>query len=100
LVRIRRTPRAAQDLEEIWLHVARENPDAADSLLDALETRLVLLADHPMMGPARSDVAPDMRYHPVGQYLLLNRIVKGGIELVRVLHGARDLLRLLHRRVR
>ena len=32
-----------------------------------------------------------MRYLPVGNYLILYRTVAGAIEIVRVLHGARDL---------
>jgi toxin ParE1/3/4 len=43
------------------------------------------------MGPARPDIAKELRYHPVGNYLLLYRIISGGIELVRLVHGARDL---------
>jgi toxin ParE1/3/4 len=64
---------------------------AADRLLDLLEEKYKLLADNPHMGPARPDIAKELRYHPVGNYLLLYRIISGGIELVRVVHGARDL---------
>ena len=46
------------------------------------------------MWPARSDIARDLRYHPVGNYLLLYRMVAGGVEVVRVVHGARNLLDL------
>jgi hypothetical protein len=41
------------------------------------------------MGPARPDIAKELRYHPVGNYLLLYRVIPNGIELVRVVHGAR-----------
>jgi len=92
--RIRRTPRADQDLEKIWFFVAQDDPVAADRWLDTLEDKLGLLADNPLMGPARPDIAPELRYHPVGNYLLPYRIVSGGIEVVRVVHGARDLLDL------
>jgi toxin ParE1/3/4 len=92
--RIRRTPRADQDLEEIWFFVAQDDPVAADRWLDTLEDKLGLLANSPLMGPTRPDIAPELRYHPVGNYLLLYRIVSGGIEVVRVVHGARDLLDL------
>ena len=75
--------------------MAQDDPDAADRWLDTLEEKLSLLADNPLMGPARPDIAPGLRYHPAGNYLLLYRIVSGGIEVVRVVHGARDLLNLL-----
>jgi toxin ParE1/3/4 len=92
--RIRRTPRAGRDLEEIWFFVAQDDPAAADRWLDTLEEKLSLIADNPLMGTARPDIAPELRYHPVGRYLLLYRIVSGGIEVVRVVHGTRDLLHL------
>ena len=93
--RIRRTPRAAQDLEHIWFYVAQDDPAAADRLLDTFDEKIRLLADNPHMGPARPDIATDLRYHPAGSYLLLYRIVSDGVEIVRVVHGARDLLNLL-----
>jgi toxin ParE1/3/4 len=89
--RIRITPLADRDLVEIWYFIAQEDRVAADRLLDLLEGKYKLLADNPQMGPARPDIAKELRYHPVGNYLLLYRVVSDGIELVRVVHGARDL---------
>ena len=93
--RIQRTPRADLDLEEIWLFIAQDDPAAADRWLDTLEERIALLADNPLMGPARPDIARDLRYQPVGNHLLLYRVIRDGIEIVRVVHGARQLLDLL-----
>jgi toxin ParE1/3/4 len=90
--RVRRTPLADRDLEGIWLFIAQDNQSAADRLLDTLNDKIYLLADNPRMGPARPDIAEDLRYLPVGSYLLLYRLIEGGIELVRAVHGARDLL--------
>jgi toxin ParE1/3/4 len=89
--RVRITPLAERDLEEIWFFIAQDDPTAADRLLDLLEEKYKLLAENPHMGPARPDIAKELRYHPVGSYLLLYRVIPGGIELVRVVHGARDL---------
>lgn len=91
---MRRTPLADQDLEEIWIFVAHDDPDAADRLLDRIEESAQLLAENPYLGPARPDIASELRYHPVGNYLLLYRIVKNGIELVRIVHGARNWMSL------
>ena len=49
----------------------------------------------PGMGPARPDLAPDLRYLPVASYLIFYRPITGGIEVARVIHGARDVLTLL-----
>ena len=94
MARVRITPLAELDLEEIWFFIAQDDPVAADRLLDLLENKCNLLADNPQMGPARADIAKDLRYHPVGNYLLLYCVISGGIELVRVVHGARDLANL------
>ncbi|WP_238985375.1 type II toxin-antitoxin system RelE/ParE family toxin [Nitrosococcus halophilus] len=50
-----------------------------------------LLAEHPRLGAARPDIAPELRYLPVGSYQLLYCEIAHGIELVRVIHGARRL---------
>ncbi len=34
---------------------------------------------------------PRASYFPVGSYLILYREITGGVEIVRVVHGARDL---------
>ena len=93
--RIQRTPRADLDLEEIWYFIAQDDPVAADRWLDTLEEKIALLADNPLMGPSRPDIARELRYHPVGNHLILYRVIPDGIEIVRVVHGARHLLDLL-----
>ena len=92
--RVRRTPLVEQDLEDIWFFVAQDNSGAADRLLDKIEEPIKLLAENPYLWPARPDIAPELRYHLVGHYLLLYRILKNDIELVRVVHGARHWLSL------
>ena len=73
--RVRRTPLAEQDLEDIWAFVAQDNPGAAYRLLDKIEQSIGLLAENPYLGPARPDIVPELRYHHVGNYLLLYRII-------------------------
>ena len=82
---------ARQDLIDIWRYVADDNPDAADRLLDTLDTKIALLLDHPLLGPARPDIAPNLRYLIADNYLILYRVRKESVEIVRVLHGARNL---------
>ena len=43
------------------------------------------------LGPARPDIAANLRYSIVGRYLILYREIRGGVEVVRVVHGARHL---------
>ena len=88
---IRRTAQAEEDLIDLWLYIAQDNPGAADRLLDEIEDKCALLADHPQLGPARLDIAADCRYLPVGNYLILYRIILDGIEVVRIVQGSRRL---------
>ena len=88
---IRRSKLAEQDYREIWRYIALDNPDAADRLLRRIESKLELYANYPGMGTRREELAAGLRSFPVGNYLVFYRPVENGIELARVLHGARDL---------
>ena len=67
---------------------------AADGVLERFDEKLQLLAEFPGMGEAKPDLGEGVRTLPVGNYLLVYRPAAEGIELLRVLHGARDLRRL------
>lgn len=86
---IRRTALAEADLIDIWLYISQDNPDAADRLLDDIEATCSRLAKHPQLGVARPEIGNECRLFPVGRYLILYRIIRNGIEVVRVSHGAR-----------
>jgi toxin ParE1/3/4 len=92
---IQRTAQAEEDLIDIWLYIADDDVGAADRVLDHIAETFVLLRDQPGLGPERPDIAPDLRYFPVQSYLILYRQIMNGIEVVRVVHGARDLPRLM-----
>ncbi len=89
---IRRTPTSGRDYQAIWDDVAEHgSPDAGDPLLRTLDDRVQFLSDRPGAVPARPVLRPRLRSFPVGSYVLFCRRARRGIELVRVLHGARDL---------
>jgi len=91
MARVRLTPQARQDLDDIWLHIARDNMGAADRLIDAVGARCDSLADFPDLGPARPDIAADARMLTIDHYIVLYRRNGDDIEIVRVTHGARRL---------
>ena len=91
---VRRTAQADEDLMTLWVYIAQDTPKAADRLLDEIEDKFGLLSEQPRLGPARPDIAPELRYVPVGRYLILYREITDGIEVVRVVHGARRLSHL------
>ena len=80
------------DLSDIWRYVARDSPESASRLVNHM--RMVCgttLASNPFIGRTRSDLAPDLRSFPVGSYLIFYRPIQSGVEIVRVLHGSRDI---------
>jgi toxin ParE1/3/4 len=81
------TPQAHGDLDDIWLHVAVDNPSAADRIV----ARCQRLADYPQLGPARPEIGLDARTLVDGDHLVLYRVDGVDAVVVRVVHGARRL---------
>lgn len=90
--RLERTEQAEQDLFDIWAYVAADNPDAADRLLRAFEELFSKTSDFPELGRSVDWLVPEHRMLTRGTYALIYRLVASRrvVELVRVVHGARD----------
>lgn len=89
--RILRTLESKQDYLDIWTFIATDNEAAADRVVERFDAALHLLANAPGLGPRREEFGVGVRSFLVGQYLIFYRAIDDGIELLRVLHGARDL---------
>jgi toxin ParE1/3/4 len=87
---LRISAEAQRDLDEIWDYIAGDNWRAADALIDEVEERFRLLSEQPLLGQDRPDLAPGLRFIPVGSYLIFYVPLSDGVEVVRVTHGARD----------
>ena len=88
--------RAEDDIDEILAYIANDNIAAAISLNDRLTHLFEMLADHPKLGRERPELKEDLRSFPEGSYVIFYQIWAGQVAIVRVLHGARDLDRLLN----
>ena len=86
-----RTSQAERDLVAIWSFVGERSPEAADRLLDMIDEKCNVIAQTPGMGRSREELGPGLRTFPVGSYIIFHRPIEDGIEVVRVLHGARDI---------
>jgi len=84
-------PLAQNDLDQIWSYVARESLAAADRLIALFHQKFLLLSSQPFMGESREELQPDLRAFSVGNYAVLYRPVRNGIEVARVIHAARDI---------
>jgi toxin ParE1/3/4 len=95
--KIVRTPQAVQDLLEAWEYIAvtAGNPSAASGVLRRIDAVLEHLLKHPEIGERYQRRQWEVRLFPVGSYILVYRSVDMGIELIRVLHGARQWEELL-----
>jgi len=84
---VRLAAQAEADLDEIWLHIARDSVEAANRVVDSITERFRLLCGSPNIGRKRDELVPGMRSFVVGNYLIFYNAIAAGIEVVRVLHG-------------
>jgi len=87
--------RARDDMLDIWSWIADKSGLAtADAVAERIEARISRLADHPEMGPARSDIAQPARMLVIERWLALYMIVDDAVQVVRVVDGSVDLRRV------
>jgi plasmid stabilization system protein ParE len=87
---------AKADLLKILEYLEGDNPSAVLKVVDALDDAMQLLAENPGVGHLRPDLTPqDVRFWSVFRYLVIYRPDTKPLEIVRVLHGKRDVRRLL-----
>ena len=90
--RVLKRPKAEDDLINLWLYLAEEaGADFASRYLLELEDELLKIAPFPESGRARDELHPGLRSLPFDRLVLFYLPHPEGIELVRVLAGARDL---------
>lgn len=98
--KIVRSTKAKADLLHIWEHIAEDNPRAATKFLRRLNRVIHEISDSPKMGRSRSSDLhyPGLRSHSVGNYVIFYHLPEdesGGVVIVRVANGARDIETLL-----
>jgi toxin ParE1/3/4 len=87
----RLSPQAKTDIEAVGDYIAADSLTNARRFIERLTQKFVALDRNPMIGRARPELRSDLRSFAYGAYLILYRAVEGGVENVRVLHGARNL---------
>ena len=98
--KIFKRPRAERDIEECFVYLAQDNVDIGISFLAAVETSLKRLAKFPLVGKQREFPNKQLRdvrmWHVKGyeNYLVFYTVTERTIEVIRVLHGSRDIERL------
>jgi toxin ParE1/3/4 len=98
LASLQYTRRAALELRAIRRWVAVDSgEDRADGVLQRLTAAMSLLAEQPLIGRERPEIALGLRSFPVWPYVIFYRPQAGGCRIMRVVHGHQDLGRAFGR---
>lgn len=97
-MKINVTPRARRDQNEIVEHLAPESLDAALLFIAKLHETYAVIGAQPRVGHFRADMR-DERKHGIRclvvngfpNHLVFYRVNGDDIDVVRILHGARDI---------
>ena len=90
--------RAQRDLVEIQTYVWRDNPAAAERLVEDLLKQIERLGDLPLRGALPKDSrlrAVSYRYVARGEFLIFYKVLPSSVRVYRVLHGRRRYQHLL-----
>ena len=91
---VRFTALARSDLQEIYDFIARDNCKVATDYVLIIKKRCEILAANPKLGVKREEYCGLYKF-PVDNYLIFYRPSQSGIEVIRVLHGSRDIESIL-----
>lgn len=84
------SPAASDDLMEIALFIAQDNPARALTFVDQLEAKCEVLGASPGIGTQRPELGDGVLMLPYGRYLIFYRDTGAGVRVERILHSARD----------
>jgi toxin ParE1/3/4 len=91
-VRVRLSPRAFSDLEELTAYIAADSPQNARLVRDRIQTALLLLAQQPPMGrPGRKEGTRELiipRTGYVAAYRVSDTTSGPDVQITAIIHGA------------
>ena len=85
------SPAANDDLMEIAVFIAQDNPKRALSFVDELEDKCQVLGVSPGIGTCRPELGEGVLMLPHGRYVIFYREAEQGIRIERILHSSRDI---------
>lgn len=85
------SPQARADIKEICRYIARDSRQAAGRVNKLFCDKFKFLARHPFVGQTRPELAADLRSFSAENYVIFFRPIIDGVQVVRVLHGSRDI---------
>jgi plasmid stabilization system protein ParE len=94
-------PEAAADLVEIWRYLKNKASfEIAQKVERAIRDKIVFLASMPGAGHWRRDLTEEpVRFFAVYSYLIVYRPETKPLQVVAILHGSREVERILPKRI-
>ena len=85
------SPRAQADLDEIWNYTKRNwGMDQAETYIRLIGAAIQTAASSPKRGKTCDHIREGYRKYPAGSHMIFFRVIKGGINVVRILHRRMD----------
>jgi toxin ParE1/3/4 len=88
---------ALLDLDDIFDYIADDSPDRAIAFIQKLHSQIEKLAATPGMGRRRDELLPNLRGMAYGNYMIFYFPMNNGVDVVRVINGARDIEAIFQR---
>lgn len=85
------SPLAEKDLEDIIVYISEHNLLSAQKTVKELIKKFRLLAENPKLGRLRDEYILGMRSFPYKDYVIFYFPIENGIEIYRVVHGAKKI---------
>lgn len=79
------------DLSGIAAHIARDNPQRAESFAQELTAKIRAVAERPFTFPARDEWQPGLRASLHTNYYIIFRVEDDQVIVLRILHAARNI---------
>jgi plasmid stabilization system protein ParE len=88
--------RAADDLEAIADFIAQDTPARAVAFLQKLRQQCLNIGRFPNAQPRFPELGDRARVMPYKNYVVLYQVLDDAVSIERIIHGARDILSLIH----
>ena len=81
---------ARREIRQIVDYIKIYDVVAARHWFETLQEKCLTLSDAPNIGRIRTDLLPSLYMFPYGNYLIFYDIIPEGIQVIHVIHSARD----------
>jgi toxin ParE1/3/4 len=87
---------ASNDIDDIWLWLAKENINSADNFLNELYKIFDLLCEFPLIGSMKPDFTDkNYRWIPIQKYWIAYKDFTSPLEIARVISAYRDIQEII-----